>query len=118
MIDFDLIKNAQLRLLVAASESINSLPEDQAQAMVERIAQLPAEGEQAMIKALTDEQNQILKAKRARGITPEMEQQQLEQNMQKIVAIQKDFEHVVRQENEKLEIDASEKAAEDILKKI
>jgi len=100
MIDFDLIKNGQLRLLVVASESINSLPEADAQSMVEHIAQLPKEGEDAMIKALANEQEQIAAAKRAKGITPEMERQQVEKNMQRLFAIKKDFERTVRKENE------------------
>ena len=118
MINFDIIKNPKLRLLVIPSESINSLPEVQAQTMIERIAKLPPEGEQAMIKALTDEQEQIAKMKQAKGITPEMERQQLEQKMQKMVAIKNDFERTVRIENEKADRKDSDRIADNLIKNI
>lgn len=118
MIDFNLIKNSELRLLVAASESVNSQTEKQIQTMVGKIAALTAEGQQKMIAALRDEQAQIQKSKLARGITPEVEQASLQQNMNKIYKIKKDFETVVRVEDEKVETSKSDADAEAILQQL
>ncbi len=118
MADYDLIKNTELRLLVTASESIRSLKEQEIQQWVERIAALPPEGERAMLVALRDEQEQIRKAKLAKGITPEMERAEREKKMEKVYAIKKDFEKVVRIENEKTANNESSAEAESLLKKL
>jgi len=115
MISYDLIKNTELRLLVTASESIHSLPEDQIQAMIQKIAALPPKGELEMIAALKDEQEQIQKSKLARGITPEVEQANNQENMKKVYRIKKDFQTVVRVEDEKVETTKDNAAAEEIL---
>jgi len=118
MPQYDLIQNEQLRILVMASESIHSLPEDEEQSMIERIAALDENSQAAMIKTLEDEQRQIAAAKRAKGITPEMELAQISESMSKVAAIKHDFEMAVLKENEREESQKSEQAAEDILKDI
>lgn len=118
MIDYNLIKNTELRLLVTASESINSQTEEQIRAMVGKIAVLAPEGQQKMIAALKDEQAQIQKSKLARGITPEVEQAHLQQNMKKIYKIKKDFETVARVEDEKIETAKSDADADAILQQL
>lgn len=116
MVDYSLIKNQKLRQLIILSESIASLPEGEQLKMIERIAQLPPEGETAMIAALEDEQEKIRQAKRAKGITPEMELEQIKQNTAAIFALKRQFDTAVVRENEKSEKANSDVAAEDILK--
>jgi hypothetical protein len=118
MPQYDPIGNERLRALVMASESIHSLPEEDIQKMVTQIAALDDNGQEAMIKTLEDEQKQIAAAKRAKGITPEMELAAINENMAKVAAIKRDFEMSVLKENEREETQQSEKAAEDILKGI
>lgn len=118
MPQYDSIKNENLRMLVMSSESIHSLPEEQSQAMINQIAALDDNGQAALTATLEDEQKQIAAAKRAKGITPEMEMAQISENMAKVSAIKRDFEMAVLKENEREETVQSEAAAEDILKKI
>jgi hypothetical protein len=112
------IPNERLRMLVMASESIHSLPDEDIQRMVAQISNLNKDGEDAMINTLEDEQRQIAATKRARGITPEMELAQINENMAKVAAIKHDFEMAVLRENEREESEKSNAAAEDILKDI
>lgn len=118
MVNYDPIKNNELRDLVAASESIRSMKENEIQQWVENIAALPAEAQEEMVKVLREEQEQIRKEKQAKGITPETEQAELEQKMRKIYAIKKNFEAVVRKEHEKNESAQADTAAETLLKKL
>jgi hypothetical protein len=112
------IRNERLRMLVMASESIHSLGDEDVQRMVSQISNLNDDGEAAMISTLEDEQRQIAAAKRARGITPEMELAQINDNMAKVSAIKHDFEMAVLRENEREETEKSSSAADDILKSI
>lgn len=118
MPDYQPIRSERLRTLVMASESIQSLPDEQVQMMITQIAALDDNGQSAMIATLEDEQRQIAAAKRARGITPEMELAQINENMAKVSAIKHDFEMSVLKENEREEVAQSDKAAEDLLKNI
>jgi len=112
------IQNERLRMLVMASESIHSLPEEDVQRMVSQISNLNEDGEAAMVATLEDEQRQIAAAKRARGITPEMELATINDNMAKVAAIKHDFEMAVLRENDREEREKSTAAAEDILRDI
>ncbi len=116
MIDYSKIKNEKLRQLVLLSESIQSQSEEAIQVMVERVAELPEEGEDLMIASLEDEQNQIRAIKNAKEITPEMEIEQLNQNNQKILAAKRHLEKVVRSENEKNERTQVNGVADDLRK--
>jgi hypothetical protein len=78
MIDYTLIKNSELLLLVKTSESINSLSPDRIQVMVNKIAGLPEDGQQEILAALRDEQAKVNADKAASGVTPAMEKKQLE----------------------------------------
>lgn len=118
MPQYDPIKNERLRALVMASESIHSLPEENVRQMITQIAALDDDGQAALIATLEDEQKQIAAAKRAKGITPEMELAQISENMTKVAAIKHDFEMAVLKENEKEDTIKSERAAEDLLKNI
>jgi len=112
------IQNERLRMLVMASESIHSLPDEEVQKMVAQISNLNADGEAAMIATLEDEQRQIAAAKRARGITPEMELAAIKDNMAKVAAIKHEFEMAILRENEREETEKSNAAAENILNDI
>lgn len=112
------IPNERLRMLVMASESIHSLDDEDVQRMVSQISTLNEDGEAAMISTLEDEQRQIAAAKRARGITPEMELAQISENMAKVSAIKHDFEMAILRENEREESEQSSAAAESILQDI
>ena len=118
MPNYDNIKNEKLRQLVTLSESIHSQPEEVAQAMIDQIAALPEEGQTAMITAMEDEQKAIQEAKAAKGITPEQEIRDIEENMAKVSTIKRDFESSVRKINEEKEREESDKEAEDLLKKL
>jgi len=118
MPQYDPIRNERLRTLVMASESIHSLPEQDVQKMVAQISTLDESGQAALTATLEDEQRQIAAAKRARGITPEMELAQINDNMAKVSSIKHDFEMAVLKENEREESQKSEQAAEDLLKNI
>lgn len=100
MLNFDLIKNMELRLLVTASESINSLPSKDVQVMVSRIAALPVEGQLEMIDALRDEREQVMSAKLARGLTPEVEAQQIKNSAALLAAETRGFDMEVNQARE------------------
>lgn len=100
MINFDLIKNMELRLLVTASESINSLPTRDVEVMVSRIAALPVEGQLEMIDALRDEREQVRAAKLARGITPEVEAQQIKNSAALLAAETRGFDMEVNKARE------------------
>jgi hypothetical protein len=112
------IKDEHLRQLVMLSESINTLPEDDIQKMVTQIAALEGDAQKAMTATLEDEQRQIAAAKRAKGITPEMELEQIKENSTKLASIKRDFDMTVARENQNLESVASAAAAEDLLRDI
>jgi hypothetical protein len=112
------IQNEQLRMLVMASESIRSLREDDIQKMVAQIANLNPEAQAAMITVLEDEQSQIMAAREAKGITPEMSAHAIQENTAKVYGIRRDFEMSVQKENERPATEESSRAAEDILKKL
>lgn len=112
------IQNEKLRYLVMASESIHSLDEGNIQKMIFQVANLPVEAQQPMIEALEDEQRQIVAAKRAKGITPEMDIKIIEKRTAEVRIIKRNFEIVVRVENEKVEVAKSQREAEDLLKEI
>ena len=118
MPNYDHIKNEKLRQLVKASESIHSLPEEEAQAMIDQISVLPEEGQTAMLSTLEEEQKAIQEAKAAKGITPEQELRELEENMEKVSTVKRDFESSVRKINEQKDREESDKEAEELLKKI
>jgi len=111
------IQNEKLRTLVITSESIHSLADDDVQKMVSQISNLTDEGQMAMIQALEDEQKQIMLAKAAQGITPQMEMRQLQADSMKLTGIKHDFEMAVVKENQKME-QADANNAEDILRDI
>ena len=115
MVDYSVIKNEKLRQLVMISESIASLDEAGILAMVKQIAQLPEEGQTAMINALEDEQKQIRAAKIAKGITPEKELEKVTIQAQKVAFANRSFDRVVRQEDEKAERLATDANAEDLI---
>lgn len=100
MINYDLIKNMELRLLVTASESINSLPAPNIEVMVSRIAALPVEGQLEMIDALRDEREQVRAAKLARGLTPEVEAQQIKNSAALLAAETRGFDMEVNKARE------------------
>lgn len=118
MVDYSLIKNEKLRQLVMLSESINSLEDAALETIIERISALPEEGEKEMIKALEDEQGQIKAAKLAKGITPEIEMEQLEEKKLQVVAVTHDLDKTVRVEHEKVEVAETASAAEDLIKNL
>jgi|GEM_PF-6461744 len=118
MINYNLIQNTELRLLVTASESIHTLEEAQIQNWVERIAKLPPDGEKQMILALRDEQLMIRKSKAARGITPEKELAQIQEKLEKVHEIKRNFETAVRVEEESVDQAKVEANADNILNSI
>lgn len=121
MADYSKIKNERLRQLVMLSESIHSQEEAEIQMMIDRVAELPPEGQEAMIAALEEEQKQIRAAKLAKGITPEMEMKEmkeLEKNSLKLANIKHDFDAAVLGIKKEKEQKESGAAAENILKNI
>ena len=112
------IQNEKLRYLVMASESIHSLEEGNIQKMIFQIANLPVEGQDAMVAALEDEQRQIVATKRAKGITPAQEFKVIEKKTAEVRMVKRNFEIVVRVENEKVEVAKTQREAEDLLKEI
>ncbi len=112
------IQNEKLRYLVMASESIHSLEEGNIQKMIFQIANLPVEGQDAMVAALEDEQKQIVAAKRAKGITAVQEIKTIEKKTAEVRMVKRNFEIVVRVENEKVEVAKTQREAEDLLKEI
>ena len=110
------IPDEQLRMLVMASESLHSLAEDDLQRTINQIAELPGDGQEAMIETLENEQRQIAAAKRAKGITPEMELAQINSSMAKLTVIEHEFEMALAKENSRAEREESDKQAEEIIK--
>ncbi len=99
-----------------ASESIQSLSEEELQKMVERMAALPEAGQLEIIASLEEEQEHIRKGKLAMGITPEVEAAELGEKIQKVNIIKKNLENTVRHEQEKDANIESDNAAENLLK--
>jgi len=118
MLNFSGIKNEKLRQLVSASESIKSLPEEQGQAMVDKMAALPESSVGPMVKVFEEEAKKIAAAKLAKGITPEIEQKKLEEKIVAVHKIKKDFECGVRVEEERVDQEAVLVAADELLKKL
>lgn len=118
MLNYDLIKNERLKLLVMVSESINSLPAEEIQKMIEKIAAAPEEIQKEIMASLEAEQKEIQKTKLAIGITPEMEKREIEEQMQKITTIKKGLEHVVHEEEQKNEARDAQLKAEAVLNKL
>jgi len=116
MLDYSLITNEQLRQLVIRSESVNSLSEDQIQAMVNKMALLPESGTTAMIAVFEKEQQKIQNAKTAKGIPPEIEQKRLDEKISAVAGIKREFETGVKVETERVDQEATLMAAEELLK--
>lgn len=91
MVNFDLITNMELRLLATASETINTMPDEDAQLMVNRVAQLDSEGQKKFIQALRDERLNGWEIKEKLGITPEVQMKTLEDNRILLSQIEKNF---------------------------
>ncbi len=117
MIDYDIIQNQELRLLVTASESINSLPSDEIQVMVGKISLLPEDGQKEMIAALQDERMQAQAAMSARGITPEMEMEKVKASTSALAAASRGFYAEVNQAKEE-SAQKAEGPAENILQSL
>jgi ribosomal protein L9 len=91
MVNFDLITNMELRLLATSSETLNALPQDEAQSMVDRISTLDEAGQKKFIQALRDERLNGWKIKEKLGITPEVQMKTLEDNRIFLAQIEKNF---------------------------
>ena len=119
MLQYNLIKNRELHELVMRSESIQSLPEKEAQDLIEKIAALPEEGQREMLKALEEEQRAITKAKAKKGIkTPEDEAKEIEAKTAQIKQITHEFKATVRKEEEGSEQEKTAEAAEKLLSEL
>ncbi len=114
MVDYSIIKNDHLRALVMISESIGSLEETAISRMVERIARLPEQGQTDMITALEDERRQIEAATTAHK-APEKALEEVSAQEKKLILVNRSFDRVVREENEKTEQSESSAHADDLL---
>jgi hypothetical protein len=112
------IQDERLRMLVMASESIHSLSEDDIQKVINQIAGLEEDGQEALTTTLEDEQRQIAAAKRAKGISPEMELAQINESMTRLTTLEHEFETAVARENERAEREESGREAEEIINNI
>jgi hypothetical protein len=112
------IKNDRLRELTMLSESINTLPEDDVQKVVEQIAALDTDAQNAMIATLEDEQKQIAAAKLAKGITPDVELAQIKENSVRLASVKRDFDMTVARENQNQEAIAAAAEADNLLSEI
>lgn len=117
MVNYDLIKNTELRLLVTASESINSLPSPVIGEWIVKIANLPEGGQKEMISALRDEQLKMRSSKLERHITAEMEMQQIQKSAAALNACSQGFFAEVSKTNEKVSQNA-EGSPENILQQL
>lgn len=116
--NYDSIKNSRLKALVMASESIHSLPEAALAQMIARIAAMPEVGQVQLIAALEDEQKQIQAAKLAKGITPEVEMQNLKEGTSKLIQVERKFDGDVRKYREDKAQAQDEAQAENLIKSI
>lgn len=117
MVDYDIIQNSELRLLVMASESMNSLPEDRRQVMVGKIAALPEEGQQEFLVALRNERMQIDNARAQKGVTTLMEMEMIKKSSAELAASSRGFEMEVNAARESAVVQ-QEGPAENILQSI
>lgn len=118
MLNYSGIKNDHLRELIMHSESIHAQPENVAQEIINNIAVLDPAKEQETIMMFESEQKEIQNSKLARGITPEMEIQYIEQNEKKLTEINKEFDTNVRKYKEDKSEKEDELAAEDLLNQL
>lgn len=112
---YDLVTNQRLRELVQKSASIQSLGDEQKQAMIERIAQLPPEGQQEMIALLEEEAAAINSGK---ILSPEAKQKMMEEGMRKMTFAKKDMKKKILVEGEKVEVEQSNLIANQLLQKL
>lgn len=117
MVDYAIIKNTELRLLVSASESINSLPSDKLHVMVGRIADLTEEGETQMIAALRDEREKVAASRKEKNTTPIMEMQKIRKSSEQLALAARGFESELNQARESV-VQQSEGPAENILQSL
>ncbi len=117
MADYTVIKNTELRLLVSASESINSLPSDQLYLMVARIADLTEEGERQMITALRDEWEKVAASRKEKNTTPAMEMENIRKSSAQLALVSRGFDQEVNQARES-SVRQAEGPAENILQSL
>jgi ABC-type protease/lipase transport system fused ATPase/permease subunit len=106
MVDFSIINNEKLRELVMASKSIMSLPENDLQTMVERISQMPPEGENAFMEALQ------------KDAAPPEKIGLLQRSIEKLKQIKKKLTGGILKIKEKSEEKIDQTAADNLLKNI
>lgn len=112
------IKNEVLKKLVAASESILSQREKDAQDMIDMIANLPPEGQKQMIARLQEEQNQIQKRKLLQGKTLQQDTAEAKKAAQALKTMEHEYDIAalkVQREDEQKE---NEERAESILESL
>lgn len=112
---YDLITNERLRGLVQKSPSILSLAEEERAALIERLVHLPPEGQQQMIALLEEEAATFASGK---VVTLEEKQKMMADGLRTINFTKKDFKKKILADGEKVEIDQSTLAAEQLLQKL
>ncbi len=117
MVDYNIIKNTELRLLVEASESIHSLPADKLSMMVFRISDLTDEGETQMIAALRDEREKVAASRKESNVTPVMEMQKIKKSSEQLSLAARGFESELNQAREAA-VRQNEGPAENILQSL
>ena len=101
MVNFDLITNMELRLLATASETMNALPDEQANFMIEKISALDQEGQKKFIQALRDERLNGWKLNEELGFTPEIQMKAVSENPLALSQMEKSFSREILAMDEK-----------------
>lgn len=100
MPDYSKIEDEHLRHLLMESESIRSRPETEIQTIIEGIAALDPAKQKEIAAVLEEEQKRVEEAKLAKGITPEMEIQEIEKNENKLMEIKHEYDNSIRKYRE------------------
>lgn len=102
------IQNKILSDLVAHSEAIQSLSKQELLTFIDQIAQLPEEGQKALIKLLQEEQLGLSKIEKSK-------QAFLQKNLRQINSVKKKIDKDVRKAEEKDNVDEAKQAEIELL---
>lgn len=93
---------------MARSESIQGLSQQELQAFIDQIAQLPSEGQEALIALLREEQQELSKLEKDK-------QAVLQRNLKQVNFIKKRIEKDVRKADQKDQADQAQQAEVELL---
>ncbi len=115
MSDFSIITNQKLRELAEKAASIQSLDEEQRNALIEQIAQLPEAGQNEMIELLENEAATLASGK---ILSSAETQQKLVESLRTLKTAKKSIDKEILVAREQNEVENSNLVADQLLQKL